>query len=124
MSFIGDYVVLRASVKGTDGHDSRLQRAHFAADDRLKRDHDFRSNDDGIFRLLWGCAVASSAADNDVHGIRAGEKSTFAPSDFPRGNRVGVVQGENVVRLRKFCEEAGAKHGASAADDFFRGLAD
>lgn len=45
------------------------------------------------------------------------------PGNFSGGNSGGIVESQDIIGLRKFCEEASAQHGLCAANGFLSGLA-
>ena len=86
-SFVWNDVVLRAGMERADGDDSRKLRIHFAADNRLQHDDDFRGDDNRIFCRLRRGAVPAIAAHGDVNGIRTGKQRPRMPGNFSGGYR-------------------------------------
>ncbi len=66
---IGDDVVFRATVDGTDGDDRRVERVDLAADDCLEREHDLRRENHGVFRLVRHRTMPAEPAHDDVDAV-------------------------------------------------------
>jgi hypothetical protein len=121
---VGNDVVFRSTVNGTNGYNGGIERGLFAADDCLDGHNEFGREHDGIFADFGAGAMGAATADSDIDGGGAGECVTGCVGDFSGFEFGAVVQSESVVWPGDARVEPVGEHGARAVDGFLRGLAD
>ena len=124
LNLIGDDVVFCSAVDKADGENGGLLRIDLAADDGLRDEDKFGSEDDRVLSRFRSGSVPADAADGDTDSGRAGEKRSTFEGDGSGGDVVRVVFGEDEIGTAEALVEVVGEHGAGAVDGFFRGLAD
>ena len=93
--------MLGASVECANGNHASIQRALFAANDRLKADNDLRRDVDGVTAKMRRSAVRGDTGNADVDAVSGRILNTLCCCDFAGFQFCCHMEGKRVIGLRK-----------------------
>ena len=91
--------MLGASVECANGNHASVQRALFAADDRLKADNDLRRDVDGVTAKMRRSAVRGNTGNADVDAVCRRILNAFRCGDFAGFQFCCYMEGKRIIGL-------------------------